>query len=400
MSLKVREKKEPRSASFSASGYTKHRIFIVEGGDITNPEDAILADDGTNRIPALGEEFEEFGMVVADIRADSFEDDDTRWIVRVNYENTNEDQTQGGGSSSLSFDTGGATVHRVQAETPTPAPLSFARPGKQAPLSKGLIGWDGKIAQGVDIESGAFQITIAKRHTIAEITTQYLLDLSRNAFKVNSQDWAFWKGGEVLYRGAQGRHTGGGRAFTKGDDASQIAGVDKITGVSSLNSDNGLLYLNLTKLRRTREHSIALYKDADQLEKVAEAPIAEIGIVELASVEGSGIGGTLRLDHFQFDTKSIIISFPFPWEINYAFAISENKLTDFTIGDITVNSKLGWDYMDVQYVAEKQTVGDPAVTRIVQTANFVYLHEVYPFISLSFLLIDDTKIIPGQVVIE
>jgi len=61
-----------------------------------------------------------------------------------------------------------------------------------------------------------------------------------------------------------------------------------------------------------------------------------------------------------------------PIEITYKFAHSPNR-ADFTVGEITVTEKLGWDYMWVRY--EDEVDGDKKA--VVRKPAAVYIEQVY-----------------------
>lgn len=68
------------------------------------------------------------------------------------------------------------------------------------------------------------------------------------------------------------------------------------------------------------------------------------------------------------------------WEITYRFAQSDN-VTNLAVGDITVPSKLGWDYLWIEYVAQSDDTAK-AVARVPYAA---YVERVYEFADFSQL---------------
>lgn len=60
------------------------------------------------------------------------------------------------------------------------------------------------------------------------------------------------------------------------------------------------------------------------------------------------------------------------WEIQFSFGANEN-LIDIPVGDVTVSSKLGWDYLWVYY----QTELDNGVKLLVQQPLAAYVEELY-----------------------
>lgn len=410
--LQVSERRNPKTASLSADGYTKERKFLVESTEeeIATPEAACTAEG----IPALNEQLEGYDMYVTEVKAVELEDDDTRYDVTVSYARKESNTGAGTGSgslSSLSFDTGTVTVHKTENEDngTLDGDQMFAKPGETAPDPQGLIGWDGEKVQGVDIQAGAFVISFSRRYTSDEVSSGDLLALARYAYRVNSDNWGgsedtgwIWSPGEVLFKGAQGKYTSGGKVYTSGDSGLQFSDLDGLIGVNATNTDNGVLYLKLTEIDSISGlYSIELFKNADMdaADKVAENPVAELGENTMTSVNDSDITGTLKLDAYQFDTDTIQIIFPFPWEITYNFAISMNEAFETdnkTIGEVVLNKdKEGWWYTDVQYSPTEVTVGGKK--RILQSANYVYFQKVYQtfaFQEIFLNLLDSETLIP------
>ena len=62
------------------------------------------------------------------------------------------------------------------------------------------------------------------------------------------------------------------------------------------------------------------------------------------------------------------------WQIVWKFAYQENR-TNFTIGDITVASKQGWQYMWIRY--EDEVSGTGAQKSLIKKAKYVYIEDVY-----------------------
>ena len=62
-----------------------------------------------------------------------------------------------------------------------------------------------------------------------------------------------------------------------------------------------------------------------------------------------------------------------PWEITFRFALSPNQ-TGLKVGDITVSSKIGWNYLWVRYankVAENKK-------NVIKKPIAAYVEQVYP----------------------
>jgi hypothetical protein len=69
-----------------------------------------------------------------------------------------------------------------------------------------------------------------------------------------------------------------------------------------------------------------------------------------------------------------------PWSVTYRFAAQEGR-TNFTVGDITVAAKAGWDYMWVRYADEE----DAGAGALVKVPSAVYIERVYEPADFSLL---------------
>ena len=67
------------------------------------------------------------------------------------------------------------------------------------------------------------------------------------------------------------------------------------------------------------------------------------------------------------DGRSLVVPYVGPVQVNF-----ENR-TSFTVGGISVGSKLGWDYMWVRYADEV----DDTVKQVVKKPVAVYIEKVY-----------------------
>jgi len=404
--ITVYRKKQPRRAGLTSDGYTMEEEYLVYG--VTDQLSALVAvgTGDSDTLPTVGDSYviEDYPMVVDRLEAVEFDDDDTRWTVRVSYKpDRNEGERRGSPVnsqlSSFSFDTGSATKNITQAKTNTPADKSFAKSGETAPLSGGLIGWDGEKAQGVDIEVGAFTFSKTVKYSDSEIPESYIKKLGDNAHTVNDATFSLWEAGEVEFIGAQGRHSPSGEPKSSGDSNGQLGGFSGISGANADNTANGALFVSLRKLPgqyvvgAPNRYEIILYKSATfaDADEVARVSLAEIGVNQLTQSNGSGISGTITLFNYVNDTTSISILFPFPWEITYNFAVSPNE-TDLAVGDITITEKKGWEYADVRYGPEEQTVGTDVY--LIEAAKYAYVHEVKETADFSFLKLDVNDIIP------
>lgn len=66
------------------------------------------------------------------------------------------------------------------------------------------------------------------------------------------------------------------------------------------------------------------------------------------------------------------------WEIVYKFSVSRHR-SNFTVGDITVANKRGWDYMWIRYSDE---VSD---NNLIKKPSGVYVEQVYPYCDFTLL---------------
>jgi hypothetical protein len=223
---------------------------------------------------------------------------------------------------------------------------------------------------------------LTRRYTGDEVDIDYILELSRNPFLVNQTAWEEWEAGEVLFRGASGRCTSGGVPVVVGDDISQFGGFDKVKNVDSTNTFNGSVFVTLEKISGTRNYNIRFYRDPQKTKLVGEVAWASVGGKN--QITGD-LSGRIPLNKYLFDNDSIIVTFPFSWEITYNFSISPN-ITDMTVGDVPNITKAGWDYADTFYAEKVDGSGD--AERRIQVARYVYVHKIFEKGSLDFLKID------------
>lgn len=69
------------------------------------------------------------------------------------------------------------------------------------------------------------------------------------------------------------------------------------------------------------------------------------------------------------------------WEVTLHFSASQNRF-NFTVGDITIDSKLGWEYLWVRYDDRV----DAVAKRLVKVPAAAYVEQVYHESALSGLL--------------
>jgi len=301
------------------------------------------------------------------------------WRATVRYGLKETDEATGPGETlrTFNFETQEQTVHITQALEPTPAGRRYASSGT-APDFKGVIGYDGEKVAGVDIGTGRFTFSVTKRFTDDEVDSDYLLTLSRNAFRVNDDTFWLWDAGEVLFLGASGSRSGNGSIRESGDDDDQLSGYDGITGLNSENTDSGKLYFTLIKLVGFGNYDIHIYKDSGLTSEVGQSLIASIGSNAVSEVGGSGIGGTITIDQYVQDDDSISVQFPFPWEITFRFAVSRNA-DDLTVGAMTGIEKEGHEYLWVSY----ETTDSESV--MIQQPAFAYVEKVYETLDFDTL---------------
>jgi len=384
-----------QNVTLSENGYGKSREFIVAGP--TTPEAAIVATGSPDTLPEIGDDYGDLSLQCTNLEAKMFDDDNTRWIVTATYTATNREDSEGGSInvgalSNFQFQTGAESVKVFQAKTPTPAGKSFARTGT-APLSKGLIGWDGEKAQGADVPFGAFRFSISKKYARSEIDDDYILLLSSNVFSTNEEAWSSWNAGEILFEGASGRHAPGGKPVVYGDDNGQMGGFSNLTGVDSSNSSGGVLYTTLEKWSGLANYKVYFYQDSDRTDLVGSCTMARVADDNIFSAEGSsGISGTFTIYKYLYDSDTIAVQFPLEWEIKYDFAVSPNVISQ-EVGDITVTNKEGWERADVQYTPVEQTVDGNK--RVIHEAAYVYLHKVFDSMDFGTLLISESEVIPS-----
>ena len=97
------------------------------------------------------------------------------------------------------------------------------------------------------------------------------------------------------------------------------------------------------------------------------------GSYNLDSFRGFDPGSVLFLGASGDETVSNSNTANNQWQVTFRFAVMPNR-TNFQVGNITVASKLGWQYMWVQY----DDAADTANQQIIKTPVAVYIEEVYP----------------------
>jgi len=141
---------------------------------------------------------------------------DDAWHLEVNY-------VKDGGSDSeeerdplrrsRSFDTGGGTAHKTQADgTPGPVEKRYPNsdtapalpPRELAPDQKGAIAVDASGVQGVDVVIPSLTWTETYDVPSRYVDTSYIRNLSRLTGTVNNAAFRGFQPGEVLFLGASG----------------------------------------------------------------------------------------------------------------------------------------------------------------------------------------------------
>ena len=151
--------------------------------------------------------------------------------------------------SRFAFDTGGGTQHITQ---------SIATVGSYGPkrtsTPKGVIGYDGKNVQGVDITLPVFNFTETHYFTDDEITQAYKLTLFGMTGKYNDAAFRGFSAGEVLFLGASGSR--------QGDDANDLWEVTFRFAASP--NRTGLTVGDITGIDKLGWHYLDIqYEDAE-----------------------------------------------------------------------------------------------------------------------------------------
>lgn len=102
----------------------------------------------------------------------------------------------------FSFSTRGETQHIIRSIT------TVSSHGTTPPNFRGIIGWDGMEAQGVDIYTPRTTFSITDYFQDRKITTDYKRTLAFMCNKVNSKEFYGYQAGEVLFMGVDGARDG------------------------------------------------------------------------------------------------------------------------------------------------------------------------------------------------
>lgn len=396
MSYIIKKKHEQSGRRTESGNENVYNYLIrrVDGQNINSPQEALSATGSPDSIPEIGDTDAD-GLVCKQLDADpAFEYENRHWIVRATYGKATESAAssgrgtgQGGVGQQTRWNTSIENVTLAQALTVTPQSKSFAKTGT-APLSGGVIGWDGEEVKGCTIPAGMVEISITRRYAVSEISSAYLKMLTYPKTRVNSAAWGIWAAKEVLFMGTSGGYAIGGSPAVSGDDKRQLGGWGGLVGATSQNTLNGLLFASFTKVSGLANYNIKIYKDEAMTQLVGSVDMGVVGENQVVGGSG-GITGTIFINNYVSDIDVITIQMPMPYEITYNFKISEYKSSK-TIGGISVSNKEGWEYADIRYAPKSQEVDGKEVHNL--EAAYVYLHEVFEAMDFSQLLINPSEI--------
>lgn len=352
--------------------------YIAYGSESeTAIKDAIYADAPETRD----------GLVLSDVTVENI--GGGKWECSVTYGLLGTPQTNEN-AQSVQWD---LSAQQVNVKVSKDTIRRYAPYGQTAPDLGGAIEWDGERVNGVDVNTGAFTFSVTRQYTDDECNECFMRTISTSAFKMNDDAFWMWDRGEVLFMGASGGRNSGGAIVESGDDDSQLSGYDGITGISSLNTDAGKLYVKMVEAGGYI--AVTIYKSTTMTAGNAVASYAlgaENTTVPLVEENSSGVGGTVHIDTFTDDTTSIVIEFPFPWSVTFKFAVSENatvvnELIGYYLGAgsgaKTHIDKIGWDRLWIKF--EEAVVGTGESKAKIQRPLNVYIERVYDFIDFDLL---------------
>lgn len=131
-------------------------------------------------------------------------EDGTTWTADVEYLTPQEmarNAPKPVGTEMHAFDTSGETQHVTNSKQ---TPLSVSATELPATDHKGAIGVTDKSVEGCDIIVPAYQFSVKKIMSAAEVNANYKGMLFRLTGQVNDAAWGGFKKGEVLFLGASG----------------------------------------------------------------------------------------------------------------------------------------------------------------------------------------------------
>jgi hypothetical protein len=145
-------------------------------------------------------------LVRAKIQIDTISD--LVYLATVDYEDEgrseNTQQPPQPGTWQFSFKTTGGK-HKVTQSKKTVDKQWCYSMSNQPPDLKGVIGWDGKKVNGVEVHVPVLEFTITAHYDPRRITTTFMQNLARFTPRVNSQPWMNFDRGEVLFMGGEGQ---------------------------------------------------------------------------------------------------------------------------------------------------------------------------------------------------
>lgn len=128
------------------------------------------------------------------------------WKFTVNYSRDDQDESQQEpeeNSWTVKFTTTGGT-HKITNSLETVARGERSPGTDPAPDLRGVIGWDGKKAEGCEIIVPKLEIEVTMQYAPGMVTQDFVCNLARATGKTNEGDWLDFAEGELLFLGADG----------------------------------------------------------------------------------------------------------------------------------------------------------------------------------------------------
>lgn len=196
------EDNESRTASIVRLGKKAQSTYVKSWKIFGSSDDVAVHNDVNTTIGAGLLYWQYPGQPKNQLYVDHYELEylgDDAWQLKVTYikEGAEDDQQPDPLKRARSFDTGGGTSHRTQAETES-------RFGVGAPNMKKAIGVDGDNVAGVDIVIPALTWTETYDVPTAYVTANYIKTLGKLTGTVNDASFRTFAAGEVLFVGASG----------------------------------------------------------------------------------------------------------------------------------------------------------------------------------------------------
>lgn len=196
------EDSQSRSAHIVRLG-RKAQSTYVKSWKIFGSSDDVLIHNDVNQTLSQSYRFWEYpGQPANRLHADHYTLEylgDDAWQLQVTYikDGAEDDEQTEPLRRTRSFDTGGGTTHKTQAE-------AESRYGQDAPDMKKAIGVDGDTVSGVDVIVPALTWTETYDVPTNYVTSGYIKNLSTLTGTVNSNAFRGFPAGEVLFVGATG----------------------------------------------------------------------------------------------------------------------------------------------------------------------------------------------------